>query len=601
MPGGNTVTSAFVDLATYDELEKYMYGGGDAITYFVKETKKCSWFTQVPIKLSKTGGQGQFGQSFEAKITRAADYMMYNWLKVTFSSVELKNTQAKAEVGDVTATNVPVPAAGATSVAATLNSLADKEKILYTGTALATAGASAPIVPALAAGATRGTNLVGTAGNLGYANNLRLRWTRNLAHNLVSEIQLTFNDLTSWRCDNYHLDFWAAFTVPSSKRTGYDNMVGNVAEINNPSRSGAAEFPHSSGNKGTTSRGQAIDGFTLNLPIPHCHSLDSGVALPTAALPYNEMKLHFEFRDWTKLLIVDNIGAFPIKNLAAGASRPANADDLMKPPTLSDVEVWANYAVVSNTERLAMGSSPRDIQIQQVQTVKPQPWKGDNPTPVTLNLSHAVKTLFWGIRNNTNEAEWSNYTASSPDAFNTSNVDSNTTSQGTPLNSTNLDHNNGTGVQFSTDLGSDPIETTTLQYDSTTRLDAVKSDYFTLIQPWYHAKAIPEETGYHMYSYALDLMSSDSGGSTNFGKLSNVTMSFESSADAQTSAKAPPDTYIVNPTGITADTNINTYYDGLLEATKKGHLKEQTFRFVLTAINHNIIRISGGALGFPVL
>ena len=583
MPGGNTVTSAFVDLATYDELEKYMYGGGDAITYFVKETKKCSWFTQVPIKLSKTGGQGQFGQSFEAKITRAADYMMYNWLKVTFSSVELKETQALCVIGDVA------------DVTATTAAAATAGKVLYTRT-------TSSIMNTVAVAAA--TNAITTDGALGYANNLRLRWTRNLAHNLVSEIQLTFNDLTSWRCDNYHLDFWAAFTVPSSKRTGYDNMVGNIAEINNPSRSGATEKEHSEekANPGKTARGQAIDSFTLNLPIPHCHSLDSGVALPTAALPYNEMKLHFEFRDWTKLLIVDNIGASPITSnnipLAAGASRPATIDDLKVEPTLTDVEVWANYAVVSNTERLAMGSSPRDIQIQQVQTVKPQPWNGENPTPTTLNLSHAVKTLFWAVRNTTNAAEWSNYTSSSPDAFNTSNVDNKVTSSGQALDLDNLDNNNGTGVQFSTDLGSDPIETTTLQYDSTTRLDAVKSDYFTLIQPWYHAKAIPEETGYHMYSYALDLMSSDSGGSTNFGKLSNVTMSFESSADAQKASTKP--THTTTPTAGNAGTT-STYFDGLVAATKNGHLKAQTFQFVLTAINHNIIRISGGALGFPVL
>ena len=33
MSVASNVTSGFVDLATYDELEKYMYGGADATAY----------------------------------------------------------------------------------------------------------------------------------------------------------------------------------------------------------------------------------------------------------------------------------------------------------------------------------------------------------------------------------------------------------------------------------------------------------------------------------------------------------------------------------------------------------------------------------------
>ena len=43
----SNITSGFIDLATYDELEKYMYGCGDAVAYFVRTTCKSTWFTQV--------------------------------------------------------------------------------------------------------------------------------------------------------------------------------------------------------------------------------------------------------------------------------------------------------------------------------------------------------------------------------------------------------------------------------------------------------------------------------------------------------------------------------------------------------------------------
>ena len=47
----SNLTSGFIDLATYDEQEKYMYGGPDATAYFVRETRKSTWFTQVPVVL----------------------------------------------------------------------------------------------------------------------------------------------------------------------------------------------------------------------------------------------------------------------------------------------------------------------------------------------------------------------------------------------------------------------------------------------------------------------------------------------------------------------------------------------------------------------
>ena len=95
------------------------------------------------------------------------------------------------------------------------------------------------------------------------------------------------------------------------------------------------------------------------------------------------------------------------------------------------------------------------------------------------------------------------------------------------------------------------------------------SDYFSLVNPWYHAPVIPTETGYHSYSYSLDFISLDPMGSTNYGKLTNVSIVPEASSQAKAAAES-----------LTA---------------------KQTYEFIVTAINNNIIRVSGGALGFPVL
>jgi hypothetical protein len=93
------------------------------------------------------------------------------------------------------------------------------------------------------------------------------------------------------------------------------------------------------------------------------------------------------------------------------------------------------------------------------------------------------------------------------------------------------------------------------------------SDYYSLVNPYYHAPVIPDVTGFHMYSYSLDFICLDPMGSTNYGKLTNVS---------------------INPTPSKAAVDAK-YPAGQGTAT--------TFEFIVTAVNNNIIRISGGALG----
>ena len=458
----SNLTSGFIDLATYDEQEKYMYGGPDATAYFVRETRKATWFTQVPVALSRASGTPEFNTEWSVQISRAGDYLLNTWLRVTTPEVIL-------------------------------------------------------------------------SANNQFSANGRLRWTRNLMHALLSECAITFNDLVAARFDNYHLDFWTAFTVPAGKRVGYDNMIGNFTDLIDPK---APTVP--------------LPATILNLPLPFFFSRDSGVALPTAALPYNDMRICFRFRNWTDLLLLDNIAAADNTNPTVC---PTLADLGGTEPRLGLTQVWGNYAIVSNDERQRMGCAPRDILVEQVQTASINTFSpATNPTPqYDIRFSHAIKVLFFAVRNRTTACEWSNYTAASP-------------VPGSVV------------TNFSPPGAVDPINDASLVYESTARLSQMGVDYFSLVQPWYHAPVIPLETGYHMYSYSLDFVHLDPLGSTNYGKLTNVSLVINASAGAIVGA---------NGTGSSDPKSGNDY--------------PQSFAFITTAVNNNIIRISGGALGFPVL
>ena len=483
----SNLTSGFIDLATYDEQEKYLYGGPDAVAYFVREIRKSTWFTQVPVCLSSRSGQAGFGQQWSVSISRAGDYLLHTWLRLTLNAV----------------------------TAATVNA-----------------------------------TVAGTSGNH------VLRWSRNLMHNLISECAITFNDLVAARFDNYHLDFWSAFTVPAGKRNGYNTMIGNIDALTNPCAVAfpspaqlASEVPGCVVNVDPQTGLQVLPAATLNLPLPFFYSRDSGIALPTAALPYNEMRINFAFRNLADLMTVDSY------NGSVWSSRPVVSSDLANPDAnqiMSNVNVWANYAIVSNDERKKMACAPRDILIEQVQTAPVQNFNPNTSGSVDIRFSHSIKALFWACRNKTITSSWSNYT----------------TDQHLPLGPVDcVAETNALFGVVDFQAGSDPIANTSLIYENTQRIYQMGSDYFALVNPWFHAPVIPLETGYHMYSYSLDFFAIDPMGSTNYGKLTNVSIIPGASADALASIS-----------------DYSAKYD-----------------FITTALNNNIIRISGGALGFPVL
>jgi hypothetical protein len=461
----SNLTSAFIDLATYDETEKYLYGGDTAVSYFLKKLRKSTWFSVAPTVLSISGGNPGFGTSWGYKISRAGDYLLRTWLRVQLPSVQLSGN-------NLPNANVPLQF-------------------------------------------------------------WSLRWTRNLAHNLIREINIAFNDLVAERMDSYFLDFWAAFTIPAGKRNGYDNMIGNVAQLNNPNS--VAGVPV-----------QILPEYILNLPLPFFYQRDTGVALPTAAIPYNDMIHNVYFRDLNEVLILDDtinhVSYQCQKNMLQDTNPSIHCD------------MWAEYAIVANVERSQMGKAPRDILIEQVQTAPKGQFNVQNTfTNADIRFSHAIKALFFAVRNKTNPAEQSNYTSASPVPY------------------TNR-------VRFYPLLASDPIVQTSLLYENTARLVQMGSDYFSFVVPYYTAVSIPTETGYHMISYTLNLVATSPMGSTNYGKLTNVSLQFTASADA-----------------FTAGTS------GGAALTEAGAPVNQQFESIVVGLNHNIIRISGGALGFPIL
>lgn len=516
-----SVQTAFIDLATFSELEAFLYGGCEACTYFVRGIKKSNWFSFLPACLRHVSGTPDFNRQFAASVNRAGDYVLSLWLRVRFPLLYIPE-----RVWNPNFPNAPP------------------------------AGLVAP----------------------------SLRWTRKLMHNLVSRVNISFNELMVQELDSHWLDFNSEFRLPESKRVGYNNMIGDVLQMTSWTTMVAGD---------TAALGT---GGYFDLILPFWFTEDSGVALPAAALPFNEIKINYELRGWESLLVLDPglaaggaAAAARTKNEVIMCTRNNNVGPGLTaggiPSLGNDVETWAQYAIVHNDERVKIGKAPRDILIQQVQHANGYDGVAfttslGGQTSSDVRFSHSIIALFWAAANNSIEGARSNYTTA-------------------PYFSNS--HSGG---------GFDPISHTALVYESTNRVD-MDSDFYSLVEPYICSTRVPDETGYHYLSYSLHTWQYDPLGSTNYSKLNNVSLSSDASRASTQAALGFGQndalggggdlTVPIIPTPSTAiPVGSNNYASGgTFPANGDGQV--QTFQYIIRALNWNISRISGGSLGLPVL
>jgi hypothetical protein len=82
-----SLTTAFIDLSTFDEIESWLYGGR-SVNKFRKVIRKSAWFTVIAAQLNKCGTTGDFDQEVQAMFSRAGDYIRDVWLRVELPQIE---------------------------------------------------------------------------------------------------------------------------------------------------------------------------------------------------------------------------------------------------------------------------------------------------------------------------------------------------------------------------------------------------------------------------------------------------------------------------------------------------------------------------------
>ncbi len=375
-----------------------------------------------------------------------------------------------------------------------------------------------------------------------------LRYTRKLGHNLFHRITLTHNELVAQEYTHNWLDMNYHFNIPASKRVGYRNMIGDVAANYTPVAKGV----------------KLGSGTPIQVYLPFWFSVDSGRALPVAALPFNETRINYEFRNLSDVVVV-----YPGQAGGIGTTRIATVNDIEEygnpgvKPSFKNPATYCMYAMVHNDERAKIAAAPRDIlmhQLQQIQVISfTDVANAGRSHTFDIRISNSVIALYFAAENTS--------------------IANQATSSGREMS------NYSTQPGYD---GDDPIFNAQLVYENYMRLD-MGSEFYAFMTGLIQADCIPEEPGVHMWSYALHSNALNPCGSTNYTKLANVSMRYLMSPSAVKSAD-PLNPLDVNDLPITwTDQSGNVVP------------MPQSWNHILIAKSHNIGRVTNGSFGFPTL
>ena len=84
-----SLTTAFIDLSTFDEIECWLYGG-TSVNRFQKVIRKSAWFTVIAAQLNRCGTTGDFDLEMQSMFSRAGDYIRDVWLRLELPEVQAR-------------------------------------------------------------------------------------------------------------------------------------------------------------------------------------------------------------------------------------------------------------------------------------------------------------------------------------------------------------------------------------------------------------------------------------------------------------------------------------------------------------------------------
>jgi hypothetical protein len=257
------------------------------------------------------------------------------------------------------------------------------------------------------------------------------QWIENLGAQIISRITITCGNQQLQQYSGQYILNSARRDFPGTKLKLFDEMTGNIPELNDPANAGARvnAYPNAFYTTSPAGAQPSIMGRTLYIPLGAWFNLVTTQAFPLIALQYNELQINVTFRpinEWFTIRdVMDYTNNFPVVAPNFNQFYMQFYRFLQTPPDEelgpisyidtrtnwnADINLNCTYCFLSNDEAEIFAKNEQKYLIKQVYEKPYYNITGQNKIDID-SLGMVISWMFYFQRSDANlRNQWSNYT-----------------------------------------------------------------------------------------------------------------------------------------------------------------------------------------------
>ncbi|ALH22994.1 major capsid protein 2 [Chrysochromulina ericina virus CeV-01B] len=172
-----------------------------------------------------------------------------------------------------------------------------------------------------------------------YCQPYEFKWIENIGSQLIRKVTYLIDGRPIQEYSGHYLYCKSQRDLTSSGREQFDQMTGNIVELNDP-----ANFSNNNGNYPNASWGglsrsewqngiqPSIKGRQLFIPLYLWETFSSYQAVPLVSLYYSRLEVHIECRPFSELFVVRDLNYYDkfINDICYNTGLPCNQNDIFK-------------------------------------------------------------------------------------------------------------------------------------------------------------------------------------------------------------------------------------------------------------------------------
>ena len=254
------------------------------------------------------------------------------------------------------------------------------------------------------------------------------KWIESLGALMISNITITCGNQTLQEFSGEYIKLMVERDLSGEKVKLFNEMTGNIPDINNPANSGTRVNSYPNAYYSPTGAEPSIRGRTLYIPLNSWFNFKTQMAFPLISLQYNELHINVTMRPVQELFqirdVFDSVNNYPYVAPNINLWYMQFYRFLQTPPDVelgigsyvdtrtlwnADIHLNCTYCFLSNEESRLFALQEQKYLFKQVRRQKFYNVTGSNKVQLD-SIGMVANMMFYFQRSDANlRNEWSNY------------------------------------------------------------------------------------------------------------------------------------------------------------------------------------------------